>query len=159
DDPGDGNETTGAPARTRAHFDLACHPVKPVQCSSADPGERSAPGGTRHRPACSCSEGEHRARDRRGICCSCARASQRAARRCRHHILEASNSEEIEKAFATLIDLKADALLVIADPIFFLRRSQVVTLAARYAVPTIHPAREFVQDGGLISYGASLTVA
>ena len=75
------------------------------------------------------------------------------------HILEASNSEEIEKAFATLIDLKADALLVIADPIFFLRRSQVVTLAARYAVPTIHPAREFVQDGGLISYGASLTVA
>ena len=52
-------KTTGAPARTRARFDLACHPVKPIQCSSADPGKRRATGGTRHRPASSCSEGEH----------------------------------------------------------------------------------------------------
>jgi hypothetical protein len=70
---------------------LACHPVKPVQCSSADPGNRSATGGTRHRPASSCSEGGHRARDRKGFCCSRARASRCAARRRRHLFHEPSD--------------------------------------------------------------------
>src|SRR5262249_17735502 len=81
DDRGGRNQTTGTATRTRARFDLACHPVKPVQCSSADPGTRRATRGTRHRPAGSCSEGGHRARDRNGFCCARARASRRAARR------------------------------------------------------------------------------
>jgi putative ABC transport system substrate-binding protein len=75
------------------------------------------------------------------------------------HMLKASNSEEVDRAFATLIELKASALLVNADPLFILRRNQLVTLAARYAVPTIYYARGFVEDGGLISYGASITGA
>jgi putative ABC transport system substrate-binding protein len=72
------------------------------------------------------------------------------------HVLEASNADEIDRAFAALIELKAGALLVASDPLFFARRNQFVTLAARYSVPTIYYAREFPDDGGLMSYGASI---
>ena len=75
------------------------------------------------------------------------------------HTLEASNSEEVDKAFATLIELKAGALLVNPDPLFIQHQEQFITFAARYAVPTIYVAREFVDDGGLMSYGASITIA
>ena len=77
----------------------------------------------------------------------------------RTHTVEASNSDEVSRAFAKLTELKAGALLVYGDPIFFLLRSQIVLLAAQSAIPTIYNAREFVHDGGLISYGASFTVA
>jgi len=70
-------------------------------------------------------------------------------------VLEATNSEEIDKAFATLGQLKLDGLLVNPDPVFLPRRSQIVALAARYAVPTIYYAREYVAAGGLMSYGGS----
>jgi ABC-type uncharacterized transport system substrate-binding protein len=72
------------------------------------------------------------------------------------HILEASNNAEVDRAFATLTELKAGALLVNADPLFFFLRNQIVTLAARHAMPTVHYAREFPENGGLISYGASI---
>ena len=70
-------------------------------------------------------------------------------------VLEATNSEEIDKAFATLGQLKLDGLLVNPDPVFLPRRSQIVALAARYAVPTIYYVREYVAAGGLMSYGGS----
>ena len=70
-------------------------------------------------------------------------------------VLEATNSEEIDKAFATLGQLKLDGLLVNPDPAFLPRRSQIVALAARYAVPTIYYVREYVAAGGLMSYGGS----
>ena len=44
------------------------------------------------------------------------------------------------------------------DPFFFAQRAQLVALAARYGVPTIYPAREFIESGGLMSYGANLSV-
>src|SRR5947209_5735149 len=75
------------------------------------------------------------------------------------HVLKASDSDEIDRAFATLTELKAGALLVSSDPLFFFRRTQFTTLAARYAVPTIYYAREFPENGGLISYGASIASA
>jgi putative tryptophan/tyrosine transport system substrate-binding protein len=75
------------------------------------------------------------------------------------HILGASNSEEVDRAFAKLIELKAGALLVNSDPLFIFRRNHLITLAARHALPTIYYARQFVVDGGLISYGADITVA
>ena len=72
-------------------------------------------------------------------------------------VLQAANGEEIDKAFATLEQLKLDALLVNPDAAFMPRRNQFVALAARYAVPTMYYAREYVDAGGLVSYGASFT--
>jgi putative ABC transport system substrate-binding protein len=68
-------------------------------------------------------------------------------------ILNASNETEIDAAFETLVQLRAGALLVIADPFFPSRRDQFAALAARYAVPMICERREFVVASGLISYG------
>ena len=44
------------------------------------------------------------------------------------------------------------------DPLFFARREQLIALAARYAVPTIYPVREFTENGGLMSYGTNLSL-
>ena len=73
------------------------------------------------------------------------------------HISEASTDSELETAFADLASLKAGALIVGADPFFNARRYQIVALAAGYSLPAIYEWREFVDAGGLISYGPSLT--
>ena len=52
---------------------------------------------------------------------------------------------------------RVDALVVVTDPLFNSRPHQLAALAARYALPTIHPYREFTAAGGLISYGGNLT--
>ena len=72
-------------------------------------------------------------------------------------ILKARTEAEIDGAFASLRDLKADALLVGADPIFKNRREQLVALASRHAIPAMYQWREFVDAGGLISYGPNIT--
>jgi putative ABC transport system substrate-binding protein len=74
-------------------------------------------------------------------------------------ILKASTESEIDAAFASLVQRQAGALIVGADPFFYIRREQFVALASRQALPAIHFAREFVVAGGLISYGPSLTSA
>jgi putative tryptophan/tyrosine transport system substrate-binding protein len=73
--------------------------------------------------------------------------------------LEASTGSEIDLAFATLVQQRADALLVPAENLFFNHRNQLVTLAARHAIPTIYAYREFPAASGLMSYGASLADA
>ena len=73
------------------------------------------------------------------------------------HIVEASNESDLETAFASLAPLQAGALVVGADPFFNAHRQQIVTLAARYSLPGMYEWREFVDAGGLISYGPSLT--
>ena len=70
------------------------------------------------------------------------------------HILKAGTESEIDAAFATLLQLQG-ALVVGTDPLFISRRTQLVALAARHAVPAIYELREFVLADGLISYGAS----
>ena len=86
---------------------------------------------------------------------------QEAARTLGHpmHVLNASTGSEINTAFATIAQRRTDALLVAGDPFFLSRLSQFITLAARHAVPTIYPQREYVAGGGLISYGTSVTDA
>jgi putative tryptophan/tyrosine transport system substrate-binding protein len=70
-------------------------------------------------------------------------------------VYKAETSREIEMAFAALVGDRADALLVGAEPFFIDRRVQIVTLATRYMLPTVHFRREFAETGGLMSYGAS----
>jgi putative ABC transport system substrate-binding protein len=70
-------------------------------------------------------------------------------------ILKASAVPEIDAAFAKLVEMRADTLLVAADALFFDHAPQLVVLAARHAIPTVYSRREFTAAGGLMSYGAN----
>jgi len=72
----------------------------------------------------------------------------------RLQILKASTEAEIDAAFP-LIEQQAGTLLVGTDALFQSRREQLVALTLRHKIPAIYEAREFVEAGGLISYGAS----
>jgi len=74
-------------------------------------------------------------------------------------ILKAGTDSEIDAAFASLVQLDVDALVVGDDPFFGSRPERLVALASRHAVPAIYWRREFAADGGLISYGPSLTAS
>ena len=69
----------------------------------------------------------------------------------------AATDAEIEEGFAALVKAGATALLVQNDPFFDSRRSQIVALSSRHRMPGIFHIREFPADGGLMSYGASLS--
>jgi len=73
----------------------------------------------------------------------------------RLRLLNASSLPEIEEAFANLATQRVDAFLLGTDPFFISARVQLVSLAARYRIPTIYAFREDVQAGGLMSYGSS----
>jgi putative tryptophan/tyrosine transport system substrate-binding protein len=77
----------------------------------------------------------------------------------RTEVFSASTGSEIDRAFLAIEQRRPDALLVTGDPFFFAARNHLVTLAARHAIPTMYWAREYVDGGGLISYGASQTDA
>jgi putative ABC transport system substrate-binding protein len=74
-------------------------------------------------------------------------------------ILHARTGREIDAAFATLVQKPDIALLVGPGVFFFQRRAQIVTLAARHALPAIYGAREFSDIGGLISYAPNIVDA
>jgi putative ABC transport system substrate-binding protein len=73
-------------------------------------------------------------------------------------VFNASTPSEIENVFATLLQQRVDALLV-GDPFFSSRRQQIVALAARDSIPAIYSNREFVTEGGLMSYGNDIADA
>jgi putative tryptophan/tyrosine transport system substrate-binding protein len=73
------------------------------------------------------------------------------------HILHASADRDFDTVFATLNQLRADALVIGTDPFFSSRLEQLATLTAHHAVPTVYQFREFTANGGLMSYGGSLT--
>ena len=72
-------------------------------------------------------------------------------------ILKAATEAEIDAAFAALVQLHAGALILGPDPFLNSRREQLVALASRHAVPAVYEFRDFAAEGGLISYGPSLT--
>jgi len=74
-------------------------------------------------------------------------------------VLRASSISEIDAAFASLAEQQLRALIISAAPFFMTRRAQLVGLAASHKMPVVYPFREFVDDGGLMSYGPSLTSA
>jgi putative tryptophan/tyrosine transport system substrate-binding protein len=73
------------------------------------------------------------------------------------HVLEASTEPDIDKAFAALSQLRADALVIVPDVFFSSRAEQLGTLGVRYNVPTIFEFKPFAAAGGLLSYGGSET--
>jgi putative ABC transport system substrate-binding protein len=76
------------------------------------------------------------------------------------HVVAARDENEIDVAFSRFAKLQVDAVVVGSDPFFNdSRRLQIVGLASRYAMPAIYGQREYVVDGGLISYGTSLSDA
>jgi putative tryptophan/tyrosine transport system substrate-binding protein len=72
-------------------------------------------------------------------------------------VLKASTSRDIEDTFGTLARERTEALFVGGDSYFVSRRAQFATLAARHSIPTAYISRDFVQAGGLMSYGTDLS--
>jgi putative ABC transport system substrate-binding protein len=75
------------------------------------------------------------------------------------HVLYASSEHDFDTVFATLVQLRAGALLIGAGAFFIGRSEQLAVLTVRHAMPTIFQYREFAAAGGLMSYGGNLTDA
>ncbi len=73
--------------------------------------------------------------------------------------LDVGSDHDIETAFATLVQRGVGAVLVGAGPFLTSHRTQLVALAAQHAMPTFYSLREYVEAGGLVSYGTSITDA
>jgi putative tryptophan/tyrosine transport system substrate-binding protein len=74
-------------------------------------------------------------------------------------IVYASNQRELDNAVAACVQMGAGGLVVTADALFFNRQTEIVTLAARHAIPAIYEWRDFVLAGGLASYGSIIADA
>jgi ABC-type uncharacterized transport system substrate-binding protein len=77
-----------------------------------------------------------------------------SARNVRVHIMPAVGDGEVDAAFAALVPLRPDGLIV-----FTLNRPRIAALASRHSIPAVSHARDFPESGGLLSYGASLPAA
>ena len=72
------------------------------------------------------------------------------------NVLNASTEQEIDAAFTTITQQKVDALMFGTDPFLIGQRDQLARLATRYTVPKFFVTREFVEAGGLMSYGPNI---
>jgi putative ABC transport system substrate-binding protein len=73
------------------------------------------------------------------------------------HYLDVQRDQDIESAFKAATKESAHAALLLGNPVASARRTRIAAVAAKRRLPTIYPWPEFVQDGGLMSYGASIT--
>jgi putative ABC transport system substrate-binding protein len=69
--------------------------------------------------------------------------------------LDVQNPKDIESVFRAASKGRADALLVLQSPVFNSQRAQIADLALKSRLPATYPRREFVEDGGLMSYGVN----
>ena len=74
-------------------------------------------------------------------------------------VAKASNDAELDAAFAALLRQRVGALVVAGDPYFDTRRARIIAFAAEHRLPAIYQFRDYADDGGLISYGPSITDA
>ena len=65
--------------------------------------------------------------------------------------------DELDRAFSTIAGERADALLVFPSPMLFTERKRIVDLTAKHRLPLVAMSKEFVQLGGLMSYGSDIT--
>jgi putative ABC transport system substrate-binding protein len=72
------------------------------------------------------------------------------------HVLHASTERDFDKVFATVTEMRADALLIGPDAFFTSRSDQLAALTVHHAVPAIYQFRGFAAAGGLMSYGDSI---
>ena len=72
-------------------------------------------------------------------------------------LVDVRNPNEFERAFSDMATRQADGMFEFPSPMYFSQRARLVELAARQRLPAIYNAREFVQIGGLIAYGASIS--
>ena len=79
------------------------------------------------------------------------------SRRLKLHILNASSERDFAAVFATLAQLRADALVIGTDTFFTSRSEELATLVVRQRVPAIYQYPEFTTAGGLMSYGGTIT--
>jgi putative ABC transport system substrate-binding protein len=70
--------------------------------------------------------------------------------------VEVRSRQEIEGAFAAMLRMRADGVVVLQDPVLLSARPEIVHLAARHKLPAVYPLREFVELGGLMSYGVNI---
>jgi len=75
------------------------------------------------------------------------------------HAVSVAGEHDIDAAFASFADHRIDGVLVGTSPRLFSWRARVIALAAHASLPTIYDDRQFVVDGGLMSYGTSVTDA
>lgn len=71
-------------------------------------------------------------------------------------VVKASDDAELDAAFTALLQARLIALQVASDPFFDTRRQRIVAFAAQNKIPAIYQFREYVLDGGLMSYGPDL---
>jgi putative ABC transport system substrate-binding protein len=70
-------------------------------------------------------------------------------------VVNSASLGDLDHAFATLVQRQVGALVLTSDPIAAHWRDELIERAARHAIPTMYPNRDFVQAGGLVSYGAT----
>jgi putative tryptophan/tyrosine transport system substrate-binding protein len=71
--------------------------------------------------------------------------------------VEVSRAEDLDRAFSAVTKQRAQALVLPgANPVGFINRGKIATFAQRNRLPSMYPTREYVETGGLMSYGPSL---